>query len=405
MSTSQQGGPDYPQPKGREYPPPDALDDRESDSPQPDDAAMTEGNDDPATGGHLSGSGYTGDTYSNPSADYPTGSSPYPAGISPYPSASSAYPSESAAPTSPMGGVGAGSQGLGYQDSAGYGTTPRYGTQPGLESPGYGTAVGARSTGYQAGTGHQSPAYLSGRQDQSTTDVAKQQAGEVAGHAADAAKDLAQTAQQQVGDVADEARWQARHLLHQAQSEVADQAATQQQRIAGGLHQVADQLHSMAARSDEQGMVTDLARQAADRTHQLAGWLDDRDPNGVLNEVRSFARRRPGMFLAVALGAGLLAGRLARNMAADPDELARQQRQGGARSDGRSPTRGYQPGIQNTGGYNYGAPSYEYGQPITTPAMGSGALPPAAAGAAPLAAPPYGMPVTGGPVTDTGAAR
>jgi hypothetical protein len=277
-----------------------------------------------------------------------------------------------------------------------------------VESPGYGTAVGEQSDGYsaapsyQAGAAYPSPAYPSGQQDQSTSDVAKEQAGEVAGHAAEAAKGVAQTAQQQAGEVADEARWQAQHLLHQAQSEVADQAATQQQRIAGGLHEVADQLRSMASRSEEQGIVTDLARQAADRTHQLAGWLDERDPRGVLDEVRSYARRRPGMFLAVALGAGLLAGRLARNMAADPDELARQQRQDEAGTNGRSATGSYQPRAYSA--YNSGTSTYASGRPLTT-VVGSGALPPAAGGAASLAAPPYGTPVTGGPATDTGASQ
>lgn len=395
MSTSQSGGPDYPYPQGREYPPPETLDHEAAEPSKSEDDGMTEGSGGgyPATGDNLSGSGYTRDTYSNPSG----GSS----------SGGSTYLSESAAPTSPIGGVGASSAGPGHQGAPGYGTTPRYGTAPGLETPSYGTAASDRSGDYQAvpryhaGAAYPSPASGSGQQDQSTSDVAKEQAGEVAGHAADAAKGVAQTAQQQVGEVADEARWQAQHLLHQAQTEAADQAATQQQRIAGGLHQVADQLRSMASRSEEQGMVTELARQAADRAHQLAGWLDQRDPNGVLNEVRSYARRRPGMFLAVALGAGLLAGRLARNMAADPDELARQQRQDDAGTNGRSAVGSYRSAAYNA--YNSGTSTYVSGQPITTPAAGSGALPSAAGGAAPLAAPPYGTPVTSRPVTDTGA--
>jgi hypothetical protein len=46
----------------------------------------------------------------------------------------------------------------------------------------------------------------------------------------------------------------------------------------------------------------------------------------VLDEVRSFARQRPGAFLAIALGAGILAGRLARGLAADPDEIGNDER-------------------------------------------------------------------------------
>jgi hypothetical protein len=63
-------------------------------------------------------------------------------------------------------------------------------------------------------------------------------------------------------------------------------------------------------------MATDLAQQAADRAGQLASWLQDREPGDLLDEVSRFARRRPGMFLALAAGAGVIAGRLTRSMAA-----------------------------------------------------------------------------------------
>jgi hypothetical protein len=43
----------------------------------------------------------------------------------------------------------------------------------------------------------------------------------------------------------------------------------------------------------------------------------------VLDEVRAFARRRPGAYLAIAAGAGLLTGRLARGLAASDDDAGR----------------------------------------------------------------------------------
>jgi hypothetical protein len=61
-------------------------------------------------------------------------------------------------------------------------------------------------------------------------------------------------------------------------------------------------------------MAADLARQGAQFTEQAASWFDGRDPGAVLNEVRSFARSRPGAFLLMAAGAGLLAGRLTRGL-------------------------------------------------------------------------------------------
>ena len=76
----------------------------------------------------------------------------------------------------------------------------------------------------------------------------------------------------------------------------------------------------MARNSEQDGVATDLARQAADKARQAAGWLADRDPGSLLDEVRSFARRKPGTYLAIALGAGVLAGRLTRGLTAPTDD-------------------------------------------------------------------------------------
>ena len=74
----------------------------------------------------------------------------------------------------------------------------------------------------------------------------------------------------------------------------------------------------MAYGANEPGMATDLAHEAADKAQQLAGWLENRDPGSVLDEVRAFARQRPGVFLAMSLGAGIVAGRLARGSGRRP---------------------------------------------------------------------------------------
>ncbi|MEK8109106.1 phage holin family protein [Micromonospora sp. M12] len=52
------------------------------------------------------------------------------------------------------------------------------------------------------------------------------------------------------------------------------------------------------------------------RRQQAAGWLDEREPGEVLDEVRTYARRNPGTFLAGAAVAGLLVGRLTRGLTA-----------------------------------------------------------------------------------------
>jgi hypothetical protein len=73
----------------------------------------------------------------------------------------------------------------------------------------------------------------------------------------------------------------------------------------------------MAAQSD--GPASGLAHEAADRVHSLSSHLEGRQPSELLDDVRSFARRKPGLFLGGALVAGVVAGRLTRGAKAAND--------------------------------------------------------------------------------------
>ena len=150
----------------------------------------------------------------------------------------------------------------------------------------------------------------------SKKDAAKDEAAEVTRQAADAAQHVAGTAKAEAANVAAEVKTNARDLLHQAKSDLTDQAGTQQQKAAEGLRSISTQLHSMASASDQPGVASDLVRQAAERSSAVASWLDGRDPADLLTEVQSFARQRPGTFLLLAAGAGVLAGRLSRSLSA-----------------------------------------------------------------------------------------
>lgn len=155
--------------------------------------------------------------------------------------------------------------------------------------------------------------------DTSTTEAAKDQAAQLTDTAKQAGGQVVDTVKEQAGQVTAEAGRQAKQLLSQAQSELTDQAAATQQRVAGGLHSLAEELAGMAHGSEQDGVATDLARQAADKANQAADWLDNRDPGSLLDEIRSFARRKPGAYLAIAVGAGVLAGRLTRGLT-DPSD-------------------------------------------------------------------------------------
>ena len=145
-------------------------------------------------------------------------------------------------------------------------------------------------------------------EDQGTADVVKSQATDLSHSSIQTGKHVADVAREQASGVAVEAGRQGRDLLHQAQGQLEKQAAQGQQRLANQLLSLSDELRSMADASGQGGMAASLASQAAVRARHAGQWLDDRKPSQVADEMQSFARRRPAVFLALAVGAGLVAG-------------------------------------------------------------------------------------------------
>lgn len=182
--------------------------------------------------------------------------------------------------------------------------------QPGYEQPGY-EQPGFDQPGYDQ-PGFDQPGY--DQPQGSTKAVAQEQATAVGQTAADAGARVTQTATDQAKEVVSETARQARDLLGEAGGQVRDQSSVQQQKAATQLRSVADELHEMVAKGGQSGLATEVAHQAAERLHGAASWLEQREPADVLQAVRDFARRRPAVFLAGAVAAGLAAGRLTRGM-------------------------------------------------------------------------------------------
>jgi hypothetical protein len=140
--------------------------------------------------------------------------------------------------------------------------------------------------------------------------------------------DVASTAAEQAQQVASETARQARDLMGEARGQLQDQAAQQHRKVVDGLRSLTSQLDAMASTDGADGVARELVVQARDRASGVADWLDGREPGDLLQEVRTFARQRPGSFLISAALAGVVAGRLTRGVAA---------RHGGG-SAGSSPT-------------------------------------------------------------------
>lgn len=146
---------------------------------------------------------------------------------------------------------------------------------------------------------------------------AKQQASQVADDAKAKGTHVRDVAADEASNVAGEAKSQAKGLLETTRSELSDQAAQQTERAASGLSTLGEQLQSLVSGDPQDGPAKDLVQQAADRVSAAARWMEGREPADLLQDVQRFARRRPGTFLAIAAGVGLVAGRLTRGVAAD----------------------------------------------------------------------------------------
>lgn len=145
--------------------------------------------------------------------------------------------------------------------------------------------------------------------------TAKDHAGAVAKDAKESTKSVASTAASEAKDVAHEAKTQLRQLFTQLSGEATDQASGQTQRAVGGLRSLSSELSTMVeGQQGQSGLASDLARQGASRLDAAATWLEGRQPGEILDEVRSFARRRPGAFLAGAAILGIVGGRMTRGL-------------------------------------------------------------------------------------------
>lgn len=171
----------------------------------------------------------------------------------------------------------------------------------------------------------------------STTDTVREQSKQVGEQAVDSGKQVASVAKDQAQSVLSEAGTQARNLVHEAQTQLTSQASTQQSNLASWLKSLAGDLHDMvdgsprAGFSDESrgerlagGLARETVRQVATRAGDVAQWLDNHEPADVLDEVSRFARRRPGLFLALAAAAGVVTGRLTRGLTASSDTSSQQ---------------------------------------------------------------------------------
>lgn len=145
----------------------------------------------------------------------------------------------------------------------------------------------------------------SSTQDQST------QPGTTRG--VEAGKQVASEVAHQAADVATEAKSQITNVVDRTRHELTMEASNQADRGLHGLRTLSDQMAALAAgRPEEAGHFGEVVSDAGRRLQQYMTSLEERGSRGLVEDVQRFARRRPGMFLAAAVMAGFVTGRIVR---------------------------------------------------------------------------------------------
>jgi hypothetical protein len=156
------------------------------------------------------------------------------------------------------------------------------------------------------------PRYESTRGDAENTGKVHQ----TASTASDEASHVAEVAKDQAREVTSEVRTQARDLVGELKTQVRDQSVSQRDRLSETLRTFGDDLDEMNRSTPSPGLASDLASQAANKARELSAFLDEHEPGDLIDEIRAFARRRPGTFLLAAAIAGVVAGRVTRGAVA-----------------------------------------------------------------------------------------
>ncbi|MFJ9775716.1 hypothetical protein ACIRVF_31490 [Kitasatospora sp. NPDC101157] len=95
-------------------------------------------------------------------------------------------------------------------------------------------------------------------------------------------------------NVVEEAGAQAQQLASELREQVREQTRVQGQRLADNVRSLARELEQMGEHGEDGSLATSVVRRLADGGLQVADHLEERGPQGLLDEVQDFARHRPG---------------------------------------------------------------------------------------------------------------
>jgi ElaB/YqjD/DUF883 family membrane-anchored ribosome-binding protein len=131
----------------------------------------------------------------------------------------------------------------------------------------------------------------------------------------DTIQERAEVARDEMSHVADSARHEIRSFADEAKTQVRGRIDEEGAHLNDAVRQFGGQLADMGRNADDpDGPAARAVAQLGERVTTLADQYQDRGVNGVLEDVKAYARRRPGQFIAIAAAAGFVVGRLIRNV-------------------------------------------------------------------------------------------
>lgn len=101
------------------------------------------------------------------------------------------------------------------------------------------------------------------------------------------------------------------NLVERAQAQAATKIKDAKNEAAQTLSSLANTLHQSGSqlKNDQQQMAGDYLERAAEGIEKVASYLQNTDAREVADNIESFARRRPELFIGSAFAVGLIAAR------------------------------------------------------------------------------------------------
>jgi hypothetical protein len=151
--------------------------------------------------------------------------------------------------------------------------------------------------------------------------------------AVEAVQQRAEVARDEMSHVADTARDEMRSFADEAKTHVRERVDQQGAQLGDAVREFGGQLTGMASAVDDPHQASARAvRQIGERVTGVADRFEQQGVDGLLEDIKRFARRHPGQFIAGAAAAGFVVGRVLRNV--DTTAVTDQMRSGG-QGDGR----------------------------------------------------------------------